>query len=311
MAGDLKTLRGKRVRIFEVGPRDGLQNESKTLSTQEKLAFIQGLIDAGARDIEVGAFVRPDRVPQMADTDSIYAAVHAGKIKVRGARLWALVPNQRGMERAMASGVKHIALFTAATESFAQRNIGMSIRESLQEFRKIAKTAHQSKIQIRGYVSTAFGCPFEGKVKSSQAIRVIRALADLGASQISVGDTIGVATPDQVDPIVQPILKSLGVESLAMHFHDTRGTALANALRSLQLGVRSLDCSAGGLGGCPYAPSATGNLATEDLQYMLQGLGMRTGLDLAKYTSLSFGLNQKLKRPLSSRYLSAVRGDCH
>lgn len=300
-------LRGKRVRVFEVGPRDGLQNEPRALTTAQKLRFIQGVIDAGARDIEVGAFVRPDRVPQMADTDRIYRAIHAGRIHTRGARLWALVPNRRGWERAQAAGVRHVAVFTAATESFAKRNIGMSIRESLQEYRAIFREAKEAGVQVRGYVSTAFGCPFEGPVRPAQALRVVMALAEMGAHQVSVGDTIGVATPDQVDPIVEPLLRDLDVDRIAMHYHDTRGTALANALRSLQLGVRTLDASAGGLGGCPFAPSATGNLATEDLLYMLNGIKMKTGLDLDRYARLSLSLSRKLRRPLSSRYLSAVQ----
>lgn len=301
-----------KVRIFEVGPRDGLQNEKVILPTAEKARFVRELVDAGARDIEVGAFVRPDRVPQMADTFRLYKTFsRSGDLK-GPARFWALVPNRKGLEGALASGSRHIAVFTAATESFAKRNIGMSIGESLREFEAVIREAKKAepKIRVRGYVSTAFGCPFEGAVKPSKALRVIEKLAALGVDQISIGDTIGVANPRQVDAVVAPALKMLGQEHTAVHFHDTRGTALANALRSLELGVATFDSSAGGLGGCPFAPSATGNLATEDLLFMFHGMGIKTGLDLEKYCRISVRMARRMKRPLTSRYLQAWAAAC-
>lgn len=291
--------------VFDVGPRDGLQNEARPVSLAHKLALARGLIEAGVRDLELGAFVRPDRVPQMADTDKVYRAIKTGKLKLGGARAWSLVPNQKGMARAIEAGATHVALFTAATDSFTKKNIGMSVRESLQEFAAVMKIARAYRIAVRGYVSTVFGCPFEGKVAPAKALRVIDALARLGVDQISVGDTIGVATPNQVDDIVGPLLRELGSAKVAVHFHDTRGTALANALRAFELGVRVADASAGGLGGCPFAPGASGNLATEDLVYMLEGMGVKTGIDLEKLCKASLRLARAMKRPITSRYLQA------
>jgi hydroxymethylglutaryl-CoA lyase len=302
---EMADLRRAEVSVFDVGPRDGLQNESLPVSLAQKLELVRGLVAAGVRDLELGAFVRSDRVPQMADTDKIYAAIAARKLALGRARAWSLVPNVKGMERALAVGATHIAIFTAATDSFAERNIGMTVRQSLAEFKNVVVLARGHQIPVRGYVSTAFGCPFEGKVVPAKALRVIDALAALGVDQISVGDTIGVGTPNQVDDVVGLALRSHGAERLAVHFHDTRGTALANSLRALELGVRIIDASAGGLGGCPFAPGATGNLATEDLVYMLDGMGVRTGIDLKKLCEASLKLARGMKRPLSSRYLQA------
>lgn len=301
----MKAKKGAEVTIFDVGPRDGLQNESRPVSFAQKLTLARGLIDAGVRDLELGAFVRPDRVPQMADTDKIYAAIRAGKLKLGGARAWTLVPNRKGMERALAAGATHVAIFTAATESFTQRNIGMSIRESIAEFKEVVAMAREQGVKVRGYVSTAFGCPFEGKVAPSKPLKVVESLARIGVHEVSIGDTIGVGTPNQVDQIIAPALRSHGVAGIAVHFHDTRGTALANTLRAFELGVRVIDASAGGLGGCPFAPGATGNLATEDLVYMLNGMGVRTGIDLDKLCKTSLKLARAMGRPLSSRYLQA------
>jgi isopropylmalate/homocitrate/citramalate synthase len=291
--------------VFDVGPRDGLQNEARPVSLAHKLALAKGLIDAGVRDLELGAFVRPDRVPQMADTDKVYRAINTGKLRLSGARAWSLVPNQKGMERAIEAGAKNVALFTAATDSFTKKNIGMSVRESLAEFALVIEMAREHRIAVRGYVSTVFGCPFEGKVAPAKALKVIDALAKLGVDQISVGDTIGVATPNQVDDIVGPLLGDLGPAKVAVHFHDTRGTALANTLRAFELGVRVADASAGGLGGCPFAPGASGNLATEDLVYMLGGMGVKTGINLEKLCKTSLKLARAMKRPITSRYLQA------
>lgn len=305
----MKTKRAE-VTIFDVGPRDGLQNESRPVTFAQKLALARGLIDAGVRDLELGAFVRPDRVPQMADTDRIYAAIRARQLKLGRARAWALVPNLKGMERALEAGVTHVAIFTAATESFNRRNVGMSIAESLAGFKEIVALARAHDVRVRGYVSTAFGCPFEGKVAPSKPLRVVEALARIGVHEVSIGDTIGVGTPNQVDQVIAPALRAHGADGIAVHFHDTRGTALANTLRAFELGVRIIDASAGGLGGCPFAPGATGNLATEDLVYMLDGMGVRTGIDLRKLCETSLKLARAMKRPLSSRYLLAYVNAC-
>lgn len=293
------------VQVFEVGVRDGLQNESRTITFEDKLFLAKGLIEAGIKDLELGAFVRQDLVPQMSDTEQVYQAINQGQLKLGSARAWALVPNFKGLERAMQSKVKHIAVFTAATESFAKKNIGMSIAESLTVFKEVVSVAKKNKIQVRGYVSTAFACPFEGKTKPAHALKVIEQLAKLGVSQVSIGDTIGMATPKDVDAVIKPALKKLGAKKTAVHFHDTRGTALANTLRALELGVKTVDSSAGGLGGCPFAPGATGNLATEDLIYMLDGMGVKTGINLKKLSQTSLEFARKMNRPLSSRYLQA------
>lgn len=294
----------RAVEIFEVGIRDGLQNESRRISLDDKLFLARGLLAAGVRHLELGAFVRQDLVPQMADTENLYEAVHQGELKLGKAKAFALVPNLKGLERAIDSGARGIAVFTAATESFAKKNIGMSIAESLVVYKDVIAEAKRAKIEVRGYVSTAFGCPFEGKVSPKKAITVVEKLVKLGITEISVGDTIGVAGPKGVTDVFTPLLK-LKKTRIAAHFHDTRGTALANALRAMELGVTVLDASAGGLGGCPFAPGATGNLATEDLVYMLDGMGIKSGirLDLLADTSLAFC--QKIGRPISSRYLQA------
>lgn len=291
------------VTIFEVGPRDGLQNESTILPLEDRVSMVNGLLKAGVRECEIGAFVRPDRVPQMADTQEVWSRVSSLPSK---AQLWFLVPNLKGLERAIESKVSNIAVFTAASDAFNRSNIGMSTGRSLEEITEIAQEARRRKMRVRGYVSTAFGCPFEGEVAPKKALKVIERLADCGVVQVSIGDTIGVATPRGVDQLVKPALKFLGTKKVALHFHDTRGTALANALRALDLGVRTLDASAGGLGGCPFAPGATGNLATEDLLYMLDGMGVKTGVSLAGVSEVSLRVYEVLKRDPASRYLRSV-----
>lgn len=294
------------VEIFEVGVRDGLQNESRPVKLEDKVFLAQGLIDAGIRGIELGAFVRLDRVPQMADTDAVYRAVADGDLVLGRARAYALVPNLHGLERAVASGAKGIAVFTAATESFAKRNIGMSIGESLRVIAEVVAAARKKKIVVRGYVSTAFGCPFEGKVSPKKPLAVAQRLADLGIPEVSIGDTIGVATPRNVEEVLAPMVKKMGRKTrIAGHFHDTRGTALANAVAALDVGVKILDASAGGLGGCPFAPGATGNLATEDLVYLLDGMGIRSGVHLEKLAGTSLEFGRRVGIPISSRYLQA------
>jgi hydroxymethylglutaryl-CoA lyase len=297
------------IKVFEVGPRDGLQNERKPLKLAAKERFIRGLVHAGVRHLEVGAFVRPDKVPQMADTGELFARIASGKLKLGRAQTWSLVPNQKGLERAIEVGAKNIAVFTAATDGFNRNNIGMSVVESLKLYAPVIAEARRRGMRVRGYVSTAFGCPFDGKVEPAKALRVIEKLAALGAHEISIGDTIGVADPRGVSAVMGPALKLLGPKRVAGHFHDTRGTALANALRAIELGVRTLDSSAGGLGGCPFAPGASGNLATEDLVYMLDGMGMRTGIDLEKLCRTSVEVLRELDRRFyPSKLLQAWNG---
>ena len=296
------------VRIFEVGPRDGLQNEPKVLTLKEKIDLVEGLVAAGFRDIELGAFVRADRVPQMQDSDLLYAAIQNGRLKLPKVQAWCLVPNRKGLQRALRVGAKNIAVFTAASETFARKNIGMSIEESLLEFKRTIQMGRNilgDGLRVRGYISTAFGCPFEGKIRPLKILRIIEKLLEMGIPQISVGDTIGVATPKGVDDVIRSAVNQWGSAAIAVHFHDTRGTALANSLRSLDIGVRTVDSSAGGLGGCPFAPGAAGNLATEDLVYMLNGMGMNTGINLDRLCQLSIVLAKKMKRPISSKYVNA------
>lgn len=295
----------RSVEVFEVGIRDGLQNESRRISLDDKLFLARGLLAAGIRHLELGSFVRQDLVPQMADTENVYEAVHQGELRLGKAKAFALVPNLKGLERAIDSGARGIAVFTAATESFAKKNIGMSIAESLAVYKDIVSEAKRAKIEVRGYVSTAFGCPFEGKVAPKKTIAVVEKLVKLGIPEISVGDTIGVAAPKAVSEVFSPLLKNFKKTRIAAHFHDTRGTALANALRAMELGVTILDASAGGLGGCPFAPGATGNLATEDLVYMLDGMGIKSGIRLNLLADTSLAFCQKIGRPISSRYLQA------
>lgn len=291
-----------QVTIFEMGLRDGLQNESRSVRLEDRQSLAQNLLKAGIRELELGAFVREDRVPQMAGTAELFQKM--GKPR-KNTRYWALVPNLKGLERAIQSKVQSIAVFTAATESFAQRNIGMSIAESHAVFKEVIQEAKRNKIIVRGYLSTAFGCPFEGAVSAKQALKGVDALMKLGVFQVSIGDTIGMGTPKMVEQIVKPALKKHGAKKIALHFHDTRGMAAANALRSYDLGARIFDSSAGGLGGCPFAPGATGNLATEDLVFMFEGMGVKTGIDLDFLARSSLSFQRKMNRGLTSRYLAA------
>lgn len=292
------------VRIFEVGPRDGLQNEKKIVKTAAKVKFIHKLKAAGIRDIEVGAFVRKERVKQMADSAQVFKKLAPNAEEIF--HTWCLVPNSKGLDAALAAGVKAIAIFSAASNTFNLKNIGMTIDQSLDQYRPLVARAKEAGCVVRGYVSTVFGCPFEGKITPTQALQVLDKVSALGVDQLSIGDTIGVATPFDVEQVVGPALRSFGDRRTAVHFHDTRGTALANALKSLELGVTTFDSSAGGLGGCPYAPGATGNLATEDLTYMLQGMGINTGIDLAALCEASLWLAKTMgKKTIPSRYLQA------
>ena len=289
------------VKVVEVGPRDGLQNEKVTVPTDAKVSFITALGDAGLRTIEAGAFVSPKWVPQMADTAEVYRNIP----KDPGVEYPVLVPNAKGLDRALDAGVTSIAIFTAASETFNKRNINMSIDESFENYAPVAARARAEGVRVRGYVSTAFGCPYEGDVAPEKVLEVCARLLDLGCYEVSVGDTIGVGTPMQVQGVIGMLLQVIPAKRLAMHFHDTRGTALANTLAALEMGIATFDASAGGLGGCPYAPGASGNLATEDLVYMLDGLAIESGVDLNRLVAASSIVAPYLDHPLPGRYLQA------
>ena len=291
-----------RVRIVEVGPRDGLQNEAAPVATADKIAFVDALSAAGHATIEVSAFVSPKWVPQMADA----AEVFAGIARRPGTRYTALVPNVEGLERARAAGADEIAVFAAASESFSRRNINQDIAASLARYRDVCARARLANLPVRAYVSTAFGCPFEGAVDPDAVARVAASLIDMGAYEVAISDTIGIAHPGQVPRVVNAVAARVPIERIALHFHDTRGTALANVLTALPLGIAVFDASAGGLGGCPYAPGATGNLATEDLLYMLNGMGIETGVNIDGVAAASRLIGTRLDHPLPSRYLAAA-----
>ncbi len=292
-----------RITIVEVGPRDGLQNETATLTTDEKVRFINALGAAGHQVIEVSAFVSPRRVPQMTDAEAVFAAIE----RRAGVRYTALVPNLAGLERALAARVDEVAVFAAASERFSAANLNQSIDQSLTRYGEVTRTALGAGLPVRGYVSCAFGCPFEGAVSASAVIRVTRALLDQGVYEVAVSDTIGVGHPGQVRALIAALAEAgIPLSRVALHFHDTRGTALANVLAALDLGVATFDASAGGLGGCPFAPGASGNLATEDLLYMLDGLGVVTGVSIDRVVAASAALGSRLSHPPRSRYVQAV-----
>ena len=289
------------VRVVEVGPRDGLQNEAVSLSVDDKVAFAQALLDAGLSVVEAGAFVSAKWVPQMAGSDEVLRRLR----RPPGARLPVLVPNRRGFDAARAAGAREIAIFTAASETFNRKNINASIDESFARFAELVPDARRDGMWVRGYVSTCFGCPYEGRVEPAKVVEVARRLADIGCAEVSIGDTIGVAVPTQVTDVMGRLQDAIPAAALAVHFHDTRGTALANVLAALVAGIAVVDSSAGGLGGCPYAPGASGNLATEDLLFMLHGMGIATGVALDRVTAASRALALRLGRALPSRYLQA------
>lgn len=295
-----------RVRVVEVGPRDGLQNESVILTTNDKLRFIEMLSSAGFAEIEVTSFVSRSRVPQLADAEDLIVGLPSDGSR----RYTALVPNEKGLERAAAAGMKSIALFTAASESFSQRNIGMTMEQSLERFRVIVPEARAHGMRIRAYVSTAFACPFEGRIAPAAVVEVVRQLAQIGVDEVSVGDTIGQAVPTEVARLTEALAPVLPLDRTAYHFHDTRGTALANVLAAMLEGVFTFDSAAGGVGGCPFAPGAAGNLATEDLLYMLHGMGIDTGVKLNSVVAASRFLESKLGRPLPGRYFRSVSEEC-
>lgn len=291
-----------RVRIHEVGARDGLQNEKTAVPTEVKAEFIHRLASAGLTTIEATSFVHPEWVPQLADAEQLYPLL--GDVE---AALPVLVPNARGLDRALALGATRIAVFGSATETFASRNLNRTVAESLAMFEPVVARAKRDEAHVRGYLSMCFGDPWEGAVPVHQVVRVAAALLDLGCDELSLGDTIGVATPGHVRALLVA-LNEAGVptDRVGVHFHDTYGQALSNTLAALQHGVTTVDASAGGLGGCPYAKSATGNLATEDLVWMLDGLGIETGVDLAALTATSVWMAEQLGRPSPSRTVRAL-----
>ncbi|MFF3870804.1 hydroxymethylglutaryl-CoA lyase [Streptomyces sp. NPDC001978] len=292
-----------RVRIHEVGARDGLQNEKTSVPTEVKAEFIHRLADAGLTTIEATSFVHPKWVPQLADAEELFPQVS----DLREVALPVLVPNRRGLDRALALGARRVAVFASATESFAKANLNRTLDESLAVFDPVVRHAKDEGVHVRGYVSMCFGDPWEGAVPLHQVVRVCKALMDMGCDELSLGDTIGVATPGHVLELLS-LLNEEGVQTnvIGVHFHDTYGQALANTYAALEHGVTTIDASAGGLGGCPYAKSATGNLATEDLVWMLQGLGIETGVDLGRLTATSVWMAEQLGRPSPSRTVRAL-----
>jgi isopropylmalate/homocitrate/citramalate synthase len=295
-------MRPSRVTVVEVGPRDGLQNEAAAVPARDKIEFIDRLSAASLPVIEVTAFVSPRWVPQMGDAVEVFTGIN----RRAATRYSALVPNLQGLERARAAGVLEIAIFAAASESFSRKNINQSIGESLEQYRGVCERARELGVRVRAYLSTAFGCPFEGDVAPDRVADVASSLFSMGAFEVAVSDTIGIAHPGQVPRVVAAVAGRVPLEQIALHFHDTRGTALANVLTALDLGVATFDASAGGLGGCPYAPGATGNLATEDLVYMLDGLGVESGVQLDALVDASRFIESRIGHPLPSRYYRAA-----
>jgi hydroxymethylglutaryl-CoA lyase len=291
-----------QVTVVEVGPRDGLQNEAAVVPTAQKIAFVDALTAAGHQAIEVSAFVSPKWVPQMGDA----AEVFAGITRKAGVRYSALVPNRAGLDRAFAAGVREIAIFAAASETFSRRNINQSIDESFVVYRQVTDAAMQAGLRVRAYLSTSFGCPFEGPVDPKRVVDLAERLVQLGAFEVAVSDTIGIAHPGQVSRLLDQLLSRIPLPHIALHFHDTRGTALSNVLAGLLHGVTTFDSSAGGLGGCPYAPGAAGNLATEDLLYMLDGLGVETGVSLDAVVQASRAIAAAVGHPPPSRFVQAL-----
>ena len=291
-----------RVEVYEVGPRDGLQNEATVVPVEVKAEFVRRLLAAGLRTVELTSFVPAKWVPQLADAEELLALL--GDLPGRHP---VLVPTDRGLDRALAAGVREVAVFASATETFARRNLNRTVAESLDMFAPVVERARREGLAVRGYVSMCFGDPWEGTVDPAQVADVAVRLHEMGCGEVSLGDTIGVGTPGQVHDLLQRLdARGIPVDDLAVHFHDTYGQALANTLVALQAGVTTVDASAGGLGGCPYAGSATGNLATEDLVWQLHGLGIETGIDLDALVRTSTWMAQQLGRPSPSRTLTAL-----
>ena len=295
----------RRVDIYEVGPRDGLQNELRTLPTRDKARLIEALVAAGEKRIEVTSFVSPKWIPQLADAEEVLRLVG----RKPGVTFSALVPNLKGLVRAREAGLEEAAVFISASEAHSKKNINKTIAEALETSREVTAAATQAGMRVRGYLSTVWGCPYEGHVPVERVVDICRKLVDMGLYQLSLGDTIGVGTPRQTEEILEGLLKYIPVEKLALHMHDTRGTALANALVGLSAGVTTFDASIGGLGGCPYAPGAAGNLATEDAVFMFHGMGVETGIQMDKLVEAGELAQQLIGRKLAGKFLQAALGE--
>jgi hydroxymethylglutaryl-CoA lyase len=289
------------VRIIEMGPRDGLQNEKTPVSVEARIAFIEALVAAGLDTVEVGAFVSPKAIPQMVNSDRVLRGINhlAGEFHV-------LVPNEKGYEAARAAGAKVISVFAAASEGFSRANINCSIAESIERFKPVIARAKANGIKVRGYISCVLGCPFDGEVKPQAVVEVAQKLWELGCYEVSLGDTIGVGTPVKARQMLRAVSGAVPMANLAMHFHDTYGQALANLYAGMEEGARVIDSAAGGLGGCPFAPGATGNVATEDVVYMLEGMGIATGVDMTKLLAATNAISRLLGHPPVSRVAAAL-----
>jgi hydroxymethylglutaryl-CoA lyase len=290
------------VRIIEMGPRDGLQNEKTPVSVEARIAFVEALVAAGLHTVEVGAFVSPKAIPQMASSD----AVLRGLSHVQGAEFHVLVPNEKGYDAARAAGAEVVSVFAAASEGFSRANINCTVAESIGRFRPVLARAKADGVNVRGYISCVLGCPFDGEIKPKAVADLAKTLWDLGCYEISLGDTIGVGTPAKVKQMLRAVAADIPTAHLAMHFHDTYGQALANLYAGMEEGVRVIDSAAGGLGGCPYAPGATGNVATEDVVYMLEGMGVKTGIDMDKLLAATNEISRVLGKPPVSRVAVAL-----
>lgn len=290
------------VRIIEMGPRDGLQNEKTLVGVEARIAFIEALVAAGLDAVEVGAFVSPKAIPQMASSD----AVLRGVAQVTGAEFHVLVPNEKGYDAARAAGAKVVSVFAAASEGFSRANINCTVAESIERFKPVLVRAKADGVKVRGYISCVLGCPFDGEIKPKAVADLSSTLWDLGCYEISLGDTIGVGTPAKAREMLRAVAANIPASKLAIHFHDTYGQALANLYAGLEEGVRVIDAAAGGLGGCPYAPGATGNVATEDVVYMLEGMGVKTGVDMEKLLAATNEMSGVLGKPPVSRVASAL-----
>jgi hydroxymethylglutaryl-CoA lyase len=291
-----------QVRIVEVGPRDGLQNEKTSLGVADRIAFIEALLGAGLRTVEVGAFVSPKAIPQMVGSDEVLKGVNHHP----DAEFHVLVPNEKGYEAARDAGARVIAVFGSASEGFSRANINCSVAESIERFKPVIARARSDGIKVRGYISCVLGCPYDGEVRPQAVVGVAKVLWELGCYEVSLGDTIGVGTPRKARDLLRAVAGSVPVAHLAMHFHDTYGQALANLYAGMEEGVRVIDSAAGGLGGCPYAPGATGNVATEDVVYMLQGMGIATGVDMPKLVAATNEVSKLIGRSPVSRVAAAI-----
>ena len=292
----------EQVRIVEVGPRDGLQNEKTPISVEARIAFIEALVGAGLHIVEVGAFVSPKAIPQMVNSDQVLRGVNHHP----DSEFHVLVPNEKGYEAARQAGAKVIAVFASASEGFSRANINCSIAESIERFKPVIARAKADSIKVRGYISCVLGCPFDGEVKPQAVVDVAKRLWNLDCYEISLGDTIGVGTPVKARQLLRAVAGAVPMANLAMHFHDTYGQALANLYAGMEEGARVIDSAAGGLGGCPYAPGATGNVATEDVVYMLEGMGIATGVDMAKLVAATNEVSRLIDRPPVSRVAAAI-----